>query len=193
MRCLAVREPSWWPKWHNADSARTRMAEVYFGLKMWPKKKKTALFQFQHMPLKRSVHGPVHDAREYWSGIRDGWRLRLDINNSWRLLAILWSGSGMAAILGRDSELAAILGRGSETVAILWRGSGVKDITNTGIAILTVGYAGIRGWSSSLASGACPLLPPPKKYLGDVSFSTSPTVKGDSQNCRTKSINSARV
>ncbi len=30
-RCAAVHEPSWWRKWHSADSALT--GEVYFGLK----------------------------------------------------------------------------------------------------------------------------------------------------------------
>ncbi len=39
-RCAAVREPSWWQKWRNADGARTQTAEVYFGLHtadFWPK------------------------------------------------------------------------------------------------------------------------------------------------------------
>ncbi len=57
----------------------------------------------------------------------------------------------------------------------------MEDNTNTGLVILSVGHAGIHGQSNSLATRACRLLPP------------SPTVKGDPQNCRTKSINCARV
>ncbi|KAL1248848.1 hypothetical protein QQF64_022166 [Cirrhinus molitorella] len=66
------------------------------------------------------------------------------------------------AMMREDSKTMAMLQRGSGLAGILWRGSGVEDTTNTGLAIFSVGYAGIHGWSSSLATGACPILPPPK-------------------------------